>query len=161
MFQIIWDANFNYYKGFFTVDDEIFPLKPWLIRPYPGSLDNSQKTFNYRLSRARRRIENAFEILVACWRMFKDQYMSPLKLFSLSLVHVSVFTAICKQLKHRLIHRKVYGTLKVLIEQSRELDWQNTARSGCALTSFTKVKEGRVTHDANTIYSSLKEYLIL
>lgn len=57
---------------YFFVGDEIFPLKPWLMKPYPGQAQSLQQdVFNFRLSRARRTIENAFGILAAKWRIFR------------------------------------------------------------------------------------------
>ena len=54
------------------VADDIFPLKPWLMKPYGGqNIPETSRIYNYRLSRARRTIENAFGILSAKWRIFR------------------------------------------------------------------------------------------
>lgn len=55
------------------VGDEAFPLKKYLMRPYPRDqvTNNEEKqVFNYRLSRARRIVENAFGILVRKFSIF-------------------------------------------------------------------------------------------
>ena len=54
------------------VGDTIFPLKTWLMVPYPGKyLKEEERIYNYRLSRAQRTIENTFGILAAKWRVFR------------------------------------------------------------------------------------------
>lgn len=54
------------------VVDAAFPLKPYLMKPYRNTPTRKEKTFNYRLSRARRIVENAFGILVTKFRVLMN-----------------------------------------------------------------------------------------
>ena len=57
---------------FLLVGDEAFPLKSYLMKPYPNrNLDLTQRIFNYRLSRVRRIVENVFGILSSRFGVFQ------------------------------------------------------------------------------------------
>lgn len=61
---------------YFMVGDSAFQLSKNIMRPYPSqNLNNEKAVFNYRLSRARRTIENTFGILVARWQVFRKPIM--------------------------------------------------------------------------------------
>lgn len=54
------------------VGDEGFPLKRFLLRPFPRDkrLTTEKQLYNYRICRCRRVIENAFGILAQRWRVY-------------------------------------------------------------------------------------------
>ena len=54
--------------------DEAYPLTTYLMRPFPRQdLSIEKRVFNYRLSRARRCIECAFNILRSKWRFLETE----------------------------------------------------------------------------------------
>lgn len=59
------------------VGDDAFPLSERILKPYPGCHPKGsiKRVFNYRLSRARRIVENTFGIMVAVFRVFRAPMM--------------------------------------------------------------------------------------
>ncbi|XP_028408828.1 protein ANTAGONIST OF LIKE HETEROCHROMATIN PROTEIN 1-like [Dendronephthya gigantea] len=85
---------------YFLLGDEAFALDQNLMKPYPHrSANGDEKVFNYRLSRARRIVENAFGILSARFRVL-------LKTLELDVTNVIEVVRACIALHNFLITKK-------------------------------------------------------
>lgn len=69
----------NILAPYVILGDEAFPLKKYLMRPYPGLKnveDNEKRIFNYRLCRGRRLVECAFGILSQTFRVYQSRLIA-------------------------------------------------------------------------------------
>lgn len=109
---------------FVIVGDEAFPLKPYLLRPYPGSTINGdveKQIFNYRLSRARRVSENAFGNLVQKFRI----YFRSINLFPENVDKVILTTCILHNyIKDNILMAQHFDPIE------GEPNWSNLPRQG-------------------------------
>ena len=83
---------------FVFVGDEAFPLMKNLMRPYPGKfLPQHEQIFNYRLSRARRVVENAFGIAASRFRILRREIIAkPMKVERITMAVVALHNFLIK-----------------------------------------------------------------
>jgi hypothetical protein len=84
------------YFPYILLGDDAFPLKRNIVKPYPGQNNPMDKVIcNYRVSRGRRCIENAFGILCSRWRVFYSpinmHYVGSVKLITKACVALHNF----------------------------------------------------------------------
>lgn len=85
LYDSLENSHLNIPPEMVIVADDAFPLKPYLMKPFSRrNLSLQERIFNYRLSRARRVVENTFGILVSTFRIFERPIpLSPEKVTSL------------------------------------------------------------------------------
>nr|XP_055051363.1 uncharacterized protein LOC129437215 [Misgurnus anguillicaudatus] len=81
------------------VGDDAYPLRHDLMKPYPfRQMDHSQRVLNYRLSRARRVVENAFGILANRLRVFRSTIcLEPDKVVKITMASLCIHNFLCER----------------------------------------------------------------
>uniref|UniRef100_A0A914XBR5 DDE Tnp4 domain-containing protein n=1 Tax=Plectus sambesii TaxID=2011161 RepID=A0A914XBR5_9BILA len=75
---------------YMLVGDAAFPLLPNLMKPYPAANRTmAQRIFDYRLSRSRRVVENAFGLLATKWRVMRKPITAEPP-FATKIVHACI-----------------------------------------------------------------------
>lgn len=140
---------------FHIVGDDAFPLSTKLLKPYPHrNLDNKMKIFNYRLSRARRVVENAFGILANRFRVFLTTIrLSPDKVQSLILATCCLHNYMVSNNKHAYISA-------LDKEDSQHTVTAGMWRSDPALTNLAATSERNPTKKAKEQRIRLTEYFM-
>ena len=124
---------------YYLVGDEIFPLKTCLRRPYPGQLSEEERILHYRLSRARRVIENTFGILAARWGI----YHSPI-IASIENAESYVLATIALHNYLRLTDNAVYAPVGFVDSQAssgeiRSGEWRRIVDDVSGMTSIPNI----------------------
>lgn len=149
--------NTNILHPFTLVADEAFPLTKYIMRPYPGrNLDPGKRIYNYRLSRARRVIENAFGILVNRWRLLRNMVTA-----EVDNVDIFVKAIIClhNYAKKEAENRKdfTYCPPDFVDTEERLGRWRDDINP---LESVGRVAANRAAQILYSIRDGLKEYFL-
>jgi len=143
---------------YMIVDDDAFPLKPYLMKPYPNrNLGITQRVFNYRLSRVRRIVENVFGILTSRFSVFqKTNALEPDK-------DEKVVLAAC--VLHNFLRSKpssmnIYSPPDYIDRENQEIvidaEWRQNA--GNCLPNILQQGGNRSTLEAREIRDKLCDY---
>ena len=101
-------TNDDYTAPYFLLGDEVFPLKKWLMRPYLGlDADEEERVYNYRHSRGRRVIENAFGIVTSRWRIFQK--------LRATVSNLEKYTMACLALHNYLRQTQILFTIRIYL----------------------------------------------
>ena len=139
---------------FYIIGDDAFPLKEWLMKPFPHrGLSKSERVYNYRLSRARRVVENAFGVLAHRFRcLLTTMHQTP--------DHVEIIVMACCVL-HNYIRKRNPRSFYALLDTEDIIThkvipgkWRTTG----ALDSIEKMLTTNLMKRAKNQREYLREY---
>ena len=143
------------------VADEIFPVKPWLMKAYPArNLTEEKRVYNYRLSRARGTIENTLGILSVKWCI----YRKPIRA-SVDTVEAITKACLClhnylKQTDNASYTPDGFADSECCNGGPIEGSWGSVLGSQqCAIISVGKIGSNNFTQEANYIREKFLAYL--
>lgn len=138
---------------YFFIADDAFPLSHRIMKPYGTATEliNAQRIFNYRLSRARRTVENAFGILTMRWGCLRSEFLcAPDK--------VKIIVAACCALHNFLLNRSAsYATSADRYDKNEKVvegEWRTLQQ----MDQINGHKRGRPHEAGSFIRRKLTEY---
>ena len=148
---------------FYLLGDEIFPLKNWLMRAFPGPLNSEDvKVYNYRHSRGRRTIENAFGILCSRWRIFQKPIRSTVENAESYVMACLALHNYLRQTDNAFYSPQGFMDSEESSGNVRPGLWRSASESDEGRNCFQrlkKVKGSRYSNDAIHMRENLKKYV--
>ncbi len=140
------------------IGDEAFALRPDFLKPYPRTkLHKNTRIFNYRLSRARRIVENTFGILAARFRILHTA-------INLNIENIDTVVMACVVL-HNFLRRTSSRTYIASESLDRENIDDGSLQTGerCdpeRMHNLRTGKRGAVSEEAKVIRDNFTEYFV-
>ena len=149
------------------IGDEAFPLRENLQRPYPGKmLSEKRRIYNYRLSRARRVVENAFRILSARWRFLRGPIQAePEKAGKFVLAAIALHNWLKKHDDTQTTFGRIYCPPGYTdYEDSHGIlhrgIWRSEIGDTDALTGINQIGNNNYTKVADALRSRMADYFV-
>lgn len=140
------------------IGDEAFPLMENLMKPYSQkNISYEEKIFNYRLSRARRVVENVFGILASRFRIF-------LQPININVDNIDIVILACCALHNFLRKTSKSSYLSEQLVDHEDLsngniipgEWRQ--QIGSAMTNLEKSKSTNATFHAKNVRDTYKKF---
>jgi hypothetical protein len=136
-----------------VIADDAFPLSDYIMKPFPGkNLEVEKRIFNYRLSRARRVVENAFGILASRFQIYKCRIPA-------SVINVKKFVLATCALHNFLKSKNTYispGSIdreNVVAHTIETGDWRNFNNNLIAFRSTSASRSPETAKEIRQRYS--------
>ena len=129
------------------------------MRPYPSQLSKEERILHYRLSRARRVIENTFGILAARWRIYHSTIIA-----SVENAGNYVLATIALHNHLRLTYNAVYTLVGFVNSQAssgdiRPGEWRRIVDDVAGMSSIPNVCGSRYSDNAIAMREALNDYV--
>lgn len=142
------------------VADDAFPLQENIMKPYPGlhSKGSRQRSFNYRLSRARRIVENAFGILSAVFRVLrKPMLLQPEKAELIVLACIYLHNFLRRSKSSKTFYTPVGALDREEEGQILEGEWRRDSQDLTSLLPLQKIGR-KSTQRAQDVRQTFAQY---
>jgi hypothetical protein len=138
---------------YMVVADDAFPLKTYLMKPYSRrGLVRNEIIFNYRLSRCRRVVENAFGQLANRFRIFRTPILPQ------PSTTKKVVLACC--VLHNFLRTREGSTLDSSENGNLDVASNDTAQATGLAPLHANGGHGRHSHEAKVLRDKLAEYFV-